>query len=381
MNRRALLLAAAGGAVLLGGGTGRVARAQGGGRTVGDQAPELIGGESAWRNTGGKVLRLGGPDGLLKKGPVLIDFWEYTCVNCLRTLPYLSEWHKRYAPLGLTIVGIHTPEFDFAKKPENVEKAAKELGVVWPVLLDSEYRNWNSFRNNFWPRKYLLESTARITYDHAGEGGYGDTEAQIQRLLKARNPQVELPALMEPVRSSDKPGAVCYPQTREIYCGFWRGDEFFGSGPGIRRNEAAVYASPPSRLEDGKFYPAGRWKVLSESVRHERTTADPFEDFIALPYRALEVNAVIRPETGKPFDLFVLQDDKPLPKAAAGPDVRFTDDGRSYVRVEVPRMYGLVKNPKWGKHEIRLGTASDGLGLYSFTFSSCEVGPDAAATE
>ena len=129
------------------------------------RAPKLIGSGDDWLNTNGKPLQL-------EKGKVyLVDFFEYTCVNCLRTLPYLQEWNKRYAKDGLVIIGIHTPEFDFAKDKANVAQAVKRLGITWPVVVDSQYANWNAYRNSFWPRKYFVDAKGRIIADHAGEGG------------------------------------------------------------------------------------------------------------------------------------------------------------------------------------------------------------------
>ena len=348
------------------------------GPTVGDRAPELAGTPGDWLNTGGKALRLYGKGGLLDENHLcLLDFWEYTCVNCVRTLPYLKEWHARYARHGLTIVGIHTPEFAFAKLRDNVVASAKEFGLEYPILLDADYRNWNNFKNLYWPRKYLIDTNGRIVYDHAGEGDYGRTETMIQRALKRKNPKLVLPQIMEPVRGSDKPGAVCYPQTREIYCGYWRSDGFFGSPPGLRKDVPAVYSDvPAAERKDGVFYAKGEWRVLNESVRHARATANPWDDYLALSYRALETNAVIRPEGGNPFDLFVLHDGKPVTKDAAGADIRYAADGQSFLRVDAPRMYQILKNRRWGKHELRLGTTSEDFGLYSFTFASCAVGGD-----
>lgn len=342
------------------------------------KAPELIGGPEDWLNTDGTALRLYGKGGLLQSDTVraiVVDFWEYTCVNCIRTMPYLAEWHRRYADKGLTIIGIHTPEFEFGKSKENVAAAAERFGLRYPLVNDAKMANWEAWGNVYWPRKYLVDSRGRVVYDHAGEGGYGETEAQIQRLLRAGRPRIELPPLMEPVRGADKPGAVCYPQTREIYAGYWRGDEYFASKEGLRRDIAFDYTDPGGRRGNGVFYAQGRWQVNRENIRHARETPDdPFTDYIVVPYMALEVNAVIKPEDGRTFDIYIMQDGKPLAKEDKGVDVTYAADGRSLVRVREPRMYSLVKNAKWGRHELLLGTTSPGFGLYSFTFSSCEVG-------
>jgi thiol-disulfide isomerase/thioredoxin len=342
---------------------------------VGLRAPELIGGPDDFLNTNKRILRLGGESGLLRlKGPVLIDFWEYTCVNCIRTLPYLKEWHQRYADLGLTIVGIHTPEFAFAKAKQNVADAVTKFGLTYPILVDSQYANWNAWSNNFWPRKFLVDRNGVVVYDHAGEGNYGNTEAAIQKLLRAQNPGVRLPRPMEAVRGSDKPGAVCYPATPEIYCGYWRGPNFFGSPEGATRDAPADYTLA-KRIDPmaGAYSVRGRWQMNEQSIRHARKTERPLDDVVVVPYGALEINAVIKSEDNKPFDLYVLQDGKPLTPDTKTMDTQFTADGQSFIRITEPRMYHLAKNRRWGKHELTLGTTSDAFGLYSFTFASCVV--------
>jgi hypothetical protein len=240
--------------------------------------------------------------------------------------------------------------------------------------VDSQYANWNAYDNHYWPMKYLITPDGKIVYTHAGEGGYGETEARIQRWIKAYHPDAKMPPLMAPIRDSDKPGSVCYPQTPETYCGYLRGTEQFGSPGGFARGALATYAAPDRAPSDGLFYASGVWRSLPESIRHGRETKAPFDDFILLPYRALEANAVIKPEGDKPFDLYLLQDGAPIAKTDKGADVRYDSDGLSYVHVDAPRMYQLIKNKKWGAHELRLGSTSPDFGLYSFTFSSCVVG-------
>jgi thiol-disulfide isomerase/thioredoxin len=380
-TRRSLLLG--GSALALSSLLGKLAQSQASPRAggspigVGSKAPELIGGAGDFLNTGGKALRLYGKDGLLSSGAVdavLIDFWEYTCVNCVRTMPYLKAWNERYRDKAVMIIGIHTPEFDFAKSRQNVADAAKRFGLTYPLLSDAKYANWGAYRNQYWPRKYLIDRSGKIVYDHAGEGGYGETERRIQQLLRAADPKAALPRLLEPLRGADRPGAVCYPQTPEIYAGYGRGADQFGSPEGLKRDADHTYRDVKGKRENGRFYVRGRWRVLPESLRHARATTDPFEDYVALPYKALETNAVIRPEGGKPFDLYLLQDGRPVDRADKGEDVRYTPGGRSFIRVEAPRMYKLIANRTWGEHELRLGTMSPDFGLYSFTFSSCAVG-------
>lgn len=330
-------------------------------------APSLIGRPEDWLNTDGKPLKL-------KKGTVyLIDFWEYTCVNCLRTLPYLQEWNRRYGKDGLVIIGIHAPEFEFSKDPRNVAAAVKKLGITWPVLIDSQYRNWRMFHNSFWPRKYFIDSRGIIVADHRGEGGYGESEAEIQKLLRQIHPGIKFPRVMEPVRGTDRPGAVCYPVTHEIYAGY-RG---FATGQhgGLDSYTVDATASlndPGAPHPDGVLFGTGPWLLGRESLRHARETREP-ADYLAIKYHALECNAVIKPEGGKPVRVLVTQDGKPVARADRGADLRCDESGATYITVDEPRMYALIKNAQFGSHELKLASTSPDFGLYSFTFSSCEA--------
>jgi len=327
------------------------------------RAPELTGKEADWLNS--KPLKIRD----LKGKAILVDFWEYTCVNCIRTLPYLREWHKRYAKDGLVIIGIHTPEFAFAKDPYNVAEAVRRFGLTYPILIDSGYVNWQAFANHYWPMKYLIDPGGYIIYTHAGEGGYGETEARIQRLLRQINPKVELPPLMEPVRGADKPGAVCYLMTPELYAGYQRGS--LGNREGYRPDALVIYRDKGNH-KDGYIYAHGPWFNHPESLRHSCKTQRP-EDYIAIRYHAIGVNAVIRPETGEPFRVWVWQDGRSVPPEDRGEDIRY-ENGKSFLLVDRPRMYQIIKNRKYGTYELKLSSTSDGFGLYSFTFSSCEMG-------
>jgi thiol-disulfide isomerase/thioredoxin len=329
-------------------------------------APELVGQEADWLNS--KPLHMAD----LRGKVVLVDFWEYTCVNCIRTLPYLKAWNERYKDKGLVIVGIHTPEFEFAKDHKNVADAVKRFGLQYPVLIDSDYRNWQAWENNYWPRKYLIDKNGNVVYDHAGEGGYDQTEAKIQQLLRQVDSKVELPKLLAPVRGSDRPGAVCYPTTPELYAG-QRGYENGQVGPrNLYAAGGTINFPDPGEYPDGVICPVGVWRCLSESLRHGRESS---QDYVMLRYHASESNAVIKPEQGKPFRLYLMQDGAPISKLDAGRDVRFESDGRSYIDVDHPGMFSLTVNRKHGEHVLRMTSDSADFGLYSFTFSSCEVAP------
>lgn len=305
---------------------------------------------------------------------VLVDFWEYTCVNCIRTLPYLKSWHEKYKDKGLVILGVHTPEFQFARTPANVDKAVKDFGLKYPIIVDSDYLVWRAYGNRFWPAKYLIDKDGCARYFHAGEGAYEATEARIQELLREANPKVELPAVSAPIRGTDKMGAVCYPCTPELYVGSERGghEGTFGNREGYRPGQVVDYRDP-GNWADGRVYAHGRWKNAPEALISTRESPSP-KDYVAIRYHALEVNSVLRPEEGKPVRVWVYHDGKPVSPKDKGDDLKFDEQGRSYLTVDEPRMYNIIKNAKFGQHGLRLATAQPGLGVYSYTFVSCELG-------
>jgi len=131
---------------------------------------------------------------------VLVDFWDYTCLNCIRTLPYVQAWHERYREKKLTVIGVHTPEFTFAQYESNVERGIREFGITYPVVVDSNREIWKAFANRYWPTKYLLDKDGYLRYGHVGEGGYGECEQVIQELIHEVDPCIALSEIMEPLR-------------------------------------------------------------------------------------------------------------------------------------------------------------------------------------
>ena len=303
---------------------------------------------------------------------VLVDFWEYTCINCLRTLPYLREWYSRYKDRGFVIVGIHTPEFNFSADPSNVAAATKQLGVTWPVLLDPNHTLWNRFDNNVWPHEFLYDQNGNLIENAEGEGNYQETEHAIAAAIKARDPQFKPPPVMAllPQDNYTKPGSVCYPHTPEIYAGLMR-----GPGPAnlTRFMNPAVdnsFADPGSH-QDGAVYLRGFWRTTDQADISASSDASA-----ALKYHAIQVVAVMRPEDGRSTRVNVAQDSAPVARQDAGGDIRYAADGTSYVDVDASRAYELVMNKHFGTHDLVLAPTRAGLGLYSYDFESCEVGSD-----
>ena len=358
---RALLLALVGGLIAMAGAAAQKLPDEG----VKIEAPPLPQGLK-WHNSAPLTMQE------LKGKVVLLDFWEYTCINCIRTFPYLKTWHDKYKDKGLVILGVHTPEFQFAKVETNVVRAVKQFELKHPIVVDSDYQVWQAYGNRYWPAKYLIDKDGFVRYFHFGEGSYQSTEAQIQKLLREVNPNVELPSLGDVVRGADKPGAVCYPVTPELYLGYERGGHAntLGNPEGYQPGRLVTFRDP-SKWEDGKVYAHGAWRNEAEALVSTRRLSAP-ADYIAIRYHSLEVNSVLRPENGKPLRVYVFQDGKPLARTDKGDDIKYDPKGRSYLVLNEPRMYHLVKNAKFGQRTLKLATAEPGMGIYSFTFVSCE---------
>lgn len=317
-------------------------------------APEPVGGQ--WVQGGPVSL-----SALRGKGVALIDFWDYTCVNCIRTLPYVVQWHRRYAKDGLVIVGVHAPEFNFARQPEFVSQAIKDFQIEYPVVLDNDYIIWRAYSNRFWPAKYLVDGAGRIRYYHYGEGGYRETEALIQRLLSDLNPALRLPPPMDPVRDTDRAGAVCHRVTPELYLGNQRGH--FGNPQGIAPGYPHEYKDPGVRME-GTVYLDGNWVVGEESSEAAAENAS-----IAIRYTAKEVNLVMAPPQEGPVQVeLTLEGDQ----QQAGADSRL-ENGHAIIQIDRPRMYNLVANDNVRSGGLKLTARNKGLTAYAFTFTSCAL--------
>jgi thiol-disulfide isomerase/thioredoxin len=304
---------------------------------------------------------------------VLVDFWEYTCINCIRTFPYLRRWNELYAPAGLTIIGVHTPEFAFAKNPANVANAVKRFGFSFPVALDNDEAIWNAFHNAAWPADFLIDKDGRIAYTHIGEGDYGETELAIRQLLKEAKPGLDFSSARFAIpadANADMNASVCRRATPETYLGFARSANLANPG-GEDETQEVHYIAPPVLPLDS-FALNGDWKAGDEFVRHLRSSPQP-KDAVELHYQAKAVYLVAGSDDGSPKRLYVTQDGKPLPPESRGIDVKAGTNGFSYIALGGKRMYYVVNNREFGEHTLALSTSSPGVSLYSFTFgNNCE---------
>jgi thiol-disulfide isomerase/thioredoxin len=322
----------------------------------------------------------------LRGNVVLLDFWTYTCVNCIRTFPHLKRWHDQYADDGLVVLGIHTPEFEFEKDPTNVRQATKDYGITWPVALDNDYVTWDNYQNIFWPAKYLIDQEGRVRHQQIGEGGYATAEEHIRQLLEeagadlSDDPQAPLPDHLPDVKFEAAPDAEV---TRELYAGYERGAfelQYYGQGytdqlDYYRLSGETLRLVAPEYLQPNLIYFHGLWSSEPQKARHARQTTD-FEDYVALVFSARSVNAVLTTEAGEEHKVRVTMDGKYLTEENRGEDVIIGADGESYLWIDESRMYRVVENPNYAQRKtLRLSANSDRFGLYAFTFGIYQDGP------
>jgi thiol-disulfide isomerase/thioredoxin len=310
---------------------------------------------------------------------VLVDFWDYTCLNCIRTLPYVQAWHERYRDYGLTVIGVHTPEFTFAQYESNVERGIREFGLTYPIVIDSNREIWKAFANRYWPTKYLLDKDGYLRYGHFGEGGYTECEQVIQELLRELDSTVanavEFPEIMKPLREEDQAGAVCFRPSGELYLGHARGR--IGNEGGFKEDQIADYQFAGKMIENF-FYANGLWASTAEYFE----AAENGSHSLKLRYEASAVNLVMASPRGGYAEVQLLLDGKPLSRSHATKDTRFRageEREESFVVVDTARMYFIVDTHEFGEHELEL-LCSPGIAAFAFTFTGC-MDPVASALQ
>jgi peroxiredoxin len=299
---------------------------------------------------------------------VLVDFFDYTGVNWIRTLPYLKEWHEKYRDFGVVVIGVHTPEFKFAKKTEVLQKALQRAGIEYPVVVDNEAFLWSAFGARNWPTKYLVDKDGFIRYTQQGEGNYQQFERALQQLVIQAGFHGRLPDLTEPLRDTDFPGNLCHRPTGEIYLGYLRGA--LGNKDGYNPESTLEYVDPGIYLPE-RFYAKGKWLSARECFTFRGETGE--SGSVIIQYEAAKVNAVMNHGAADVAEVLVRQDGAVLGTECFGEDVVKGNDGASLVLVDTPRMYNLVKNKEFGSHVLSLTASSPQLEIYTFSFATAVV--------
>ena len=312
-------------------------------------APELTGIEG-YINTGGQPITLAQYRGT---AVVLVDFWDYSCINCQRTIPYLNAWYQKYKDQGLVIIGVHTPEFAFEQLQSNVEAAAKRFDITYPVVLDNQYQTWNAFQNQYWPREYLIDIDGYIVHDHAGEGEYDITEKALQDALAER--AARLGTAMAATSTVDMPEAdLSAIRSPETYFGSNR-NTYLGNGtPGV---QGPLGFTLPATMLPNMLYLGGNWNIAPEYARGGAGGVIEFK------YSARDVY-IVATNPDAPVTLTILRDGAPVGRYA-GADV---DPQTSEVTVNGDRLYKLIHDPVPGIHTIEIQIESGTLDAYTLTF-------------
>jgi thiol-disulfide isomerase/thioredoxin len=293
---------------------------------------------------------------------VLVDFWTYSCINCIRTIPYLNAWHEKYADDGLVIVGVHTPEFEFEKDYNNVKGAVERFGINYPVAQDNEKQTWNAYENRYWPRKYLIDSEGYIRYDHIGEGAYAETEKVIQSLLAERTEHsgggVNV-TIDQSISNPESAQSVNFGRinTPELYFGYQYAREPLGNSEGYKPDQIVKYMIPDdtNNIAPNRIYLAGEWKNNADHMELQSEVGQ-----IVLSYSAKAVNIV----AGGSGNLRILVDNSHPDDSSMGTDV--SED--STVKIDGQRLYNVVMHEEYGDHQIAIDVVGRGFQIYTFTF-------------
>ena len=297
----------------------------------------------------------------LRNKVVLVDFWTYSCINCIRTIPYLNAWHEKYADEGLVIVGVHTPEFEFEKDYNNVKAAVEKFGIQYPVLQDNEKAVWEAYENRYWPRKYLIDNEGYVRYDHIGEGAYAETEKVIQSLLTERTESIgaNVTAIDQSISNPQSSQSVNFDRinTPELYFGYKYSRAPLGNSEGYKPDQVIKYTIPDNtNIIPNRIYLDGEWK---NNADHMELQSDVGR--IVLSYSAKAVNIVAG---GNNSELHIFEDDSQLNSSSRGMDV--SEDG--IVKIDGQRLYNIITQEDYGNHQVAIEVRGRGFQIYTFTF-------------
>ena len=317
----------------------------------------------------GELPSLSGATGWLNSPPltaaglrgkvVLIDIWTYTCINWLRTLPYVRAWAEKYKNQGLVVIGVHSPEFAFEKNVDNVRRAAKDMKVDYPIAIDTDFAIWRALKNEYWPALYVVDAQGRIRHHQFGEGGYEQSERIIQQVLaEAGNSSIGHDLVSVDPRGAEAPADWSNLKSPENYVGYDRTENFASPG-GAVLDKPRVYAAP-ARLKLNGWALSGDW-----TIRKPSTVLNKPNGRIAYRFHARDLHLVMGPSApGAAVRFRVLIDGKP-PGAAHGVDV--DDQGNGTVTEQ--RMYQLVRQPKpIADRQFEIEFLDSGVEAFAFTF-------------
>ena len=314
--------------------------------------PEFAGG-ATWLNST-PLTRAG-----LRGKVVVVDFWTYSCINCLRAMPFINAWYSRYRDFGLVIIGAHSPEFGFEKDADNVRMAIKKFAIEYPVVLDNDFALWKAYNNRFWPAHYFIDATGRIRGHHFGEGKYAESEHTIRTLLTEAG-ATNLPPPIDAAAGEGVSAAadVANVASRETYLGFARGANF--QSPGSFARDSIKDYQVPATMALNEWALGGRWLVSREKAQLEAAPGR-----ITFRFKARDLHLVLGPgPAGAPVRFRVLLDGKP-----PGGDHGMDSDASGAGSVHEQRLYQLIRQKGTvQEHEFTIEFLAPRVEAYSFTF-------------
>lgn len=302
---------------------------------------------------------------MLKGRVVLIDVWESSCINCVRSLPAVSRLQALYGRDRFIVIGIHSPEYGFNANRAAVERATRRFGLEFPVASDHRKTFWNSWRVGGWPTTFLLDTHGRLAHLHQGEFPSREMELRVRRLILEDWPNTRFPepSTLPPDRNPYAP--ECGFVTPEIPTR--PGLDFLLNREGIRKGETILYADPGQARSEGTFFLRGPWAWLSNGLQRG---AGMTPAAVGITYTAKEVYAVLALMGQGEVEIEVLQDGRPLCNANRGEDVQILPDGRSVIVLKESRLHYLVTNPDVGRHDLELIPPTQGFLIHSFSFGN-----------
>ena len=321
------------------------------------RAPELYG--NHWFNSEPVSIRD------LRGHVILLEFWDYTSLDCIRAMSYIKQWSERYRDFGMVAVGVHTPQFAFGRNIDMMQRAIERAGVHYPVVLDNDALLWSAFGVRVWPTRFLIDKDGFIRYSHQGDGGYQQFERALQQLVVQCGYHGRLPDLLEPAQDPDILDGYHRRATGEVFLGYLKGA--LGNNDGYNPESTIDYVDPGLYLPE-RFYADGKWLSTRESFSFRGSPGESGSVIVA--YDATEVNAVFNSSTSAVGEVLVQQDGSSIPRGSRGEDIVKGSDGASLVLVDSPRLYNLVRNKEFGNHKLTITTSSPGLEIYSFSFAT-----------
>ncbi|HZV13603.1 MAG TPA: redoxin domain-containing protein [Candidatus Kapabacteria bacterium] len=312
-------------------------------------------------------------NGELKGKVVLVDFWEYTCINCIRTFPHLKKLYARYHKYGFEIIGVHKGEFEFAaKRADYVRRAYKRFKLPYPAIADVKDEIWNAYQSYSWPNSFLIDRNGAVQLNHEGEGNYAELEEKIQELLKQQHPEYDF-SKFKIAPDVDVSAPKCGPDvTEETYIGYERGSSWGGkiaNPEGFHKGKVVDYKSTDKRVKRG-FFAEGKWRNRPDDFESVAASTPDSVAYIGINYTAADVFPVLDRGAKHPVQLVVTRDGKPIPEAVRGQDITVNAKGETVITIDESRMYYCITKEDDQKHELRFYPQEAGARICSFTFGN-----------